>query len=538
MKLLRTIAASLFLISTSANAQTTPAPKLIVMVSIDQLSADLFAEYRGHFTQGFSRLLSGAVFPSGYQSHAATETCPGHATILSGARPSRSGVIANEWIDFSIPRDRKEMNCAEDPTKLSATPGRYFASDRNLVVPTLGEWMKAKDPGSRVVAVSGKDRSSIMMGGHKVDELWWFQGDRFVSYEGRSTPAIVNRVNASVAERIGEAQGPMDLPAFCQTRQRAIPLSTTKKVGDGQFSRAAGDAGAFRSSPEYDEAILALGAAFATEMKLGQGNSTDLLIIGASGSDYIGHTLGTRGSEMCIQLFALDQYLGHLFAVLDSTGVDYVVALTADHGGLDLPERSSQQGSAGGERVDPALVANTMGKDIAQKLGIAGPVLHGGSFGDVYVDPRLNEAQRHAVKTEAVARYRAHRQVHTVFTREEILATPSPTSPPDSWTLLDRLRASYYPGRSGDFIVVLEPRVTPIADATRGSVATHGSIWEYDRRVPVLFWRKNMAPFEQPLSIETVDIAPTLAAIAGVPIPVAIDGKCLDLDAGPGNSCK
>src|SRR5687768_17044015 len=83
-----------------ATAMPLPKPKLIVAIAVDQFSADLFAEYRAHFTGGLKRLGSGVVFPSGYQSHAATETCPGHATILTGARPARSGVIGNDWYDL------------------------------------------------------------------------------------------------------------------------------------------------------------------------------------------------------------------------------------------------------------------------------------------------------------------------------------------------------------------------------------------------------------------------------------------------------
>ena len=86
---------------------------------------------------------------------------------------------------------------------------------------------------------------------------------------------------------------------------------------------------------------------------------------------------------------------------------------------------------------------------------------------------------------------------------------------------------------------MLKPRVTPIFDTSHNYVATHGSPWDYDRRVPILFWRKDMVPFEQPLSVETVDIMPTLAALIHVPIPPgAIDGRCLDLDEGPGRTCQ
>lgn len=540
-------AALALLAATPAAAQQAPAPaaaapatppKLVVVISVDQFSADLFAEYRSQFREGFARLMSGAVFPSGYQSHAATETCPGHSTILTGARPARTGIIANDWTDFSAPREDKTVYCAEDESVPGSSSSKYTVSDKHLKVPTLGEWMKAADPESRVVSVAGKDRAAVMMGGHKVDELWWWDGKGFVSYAGRAEPAMVTRVNAGIAERIAEAQEPMELTPFCQARSRAVPVTPTLSVGDGRFARAAGDVRAFRASPEFDEAILALGAGLATDMKLGQGPHTDLLIVGASATDYVGHSLGTEGSEMCLQMAALDQALGKLFAVLDRTGVDYAVALTADHGGHDLPERNRDHAAPMAARVDPALSASALGKEIAAKLGIAGPTLVGSTAGDVYYDPKLTKAQRAAVEAEAIRRYSAHPQVQAVFTRAQIAATGAPKGPPETWTLLERARQSYDPARSGDLVVALKPRVTPIASPGPGYVATHGSFWDYDRRVPILFWRKGMNGFEQPLSVETVDIAPTLAALIHVPVPVQIDGRCLDLDSGPGTTCK
>lgn len=539
-------AALALLAAAPAVAQQAPAPaampatppKLIVVISVDQLSADLFAEYRGQFTQGFARLMSGAVFPSGYQGHAATETCPGHSTILSGARPARTGIIANDWTDFSAPREDKTVYCAEDESVPGSSSSKYTVSDKHLKVPTLGEWMKLANPASRVVSVAGKDRAAVMMGGHKVDELWWWDGKAFVSYAGRAAPAMVTRMNESVTARIAEAQEPMALPAYCRSRSRAVPVTATFSVGEGRFGRAAGDVRAFRASPEFDESVLALGAGIATDMKLGQGPHTDLLILGASATDYVGHGLGTAGSEMCVQMFALDQSLGKLFAVLDRTGIDYAVALTADHGGHDLPERNRDHAAPTAARVDPALSAGTLGKEIATRLGIAGPTLVGGASGDVYFDPKLTKTQRAAVEAEAVRRYSPHPQVEAVLTRAQIAATPAPKGPPETWSLLERARQSYDPARSGDLVVALKPRVTPIASPGPGYVATHGSFWDYDRRVPILFWRKGMAGFEQPLSVETVDIAPTLASLIHVPVPVQIDGRCLDLDSGPGTTCR
>lgn len=521
----------------AADSAPKAPPKLIVVISVDQFSADLFAEYRNHFTGGFTRLLTGAVFPAGYQSHAATETCPGHSTILTGAHPSRTGIVANDWIDQGVGRKDKTVYCAEDETVPGSNSNQYTVSDKHLKVSTLGEWMKGANPATRVYSIAGKDRAAVMMGGHKVDELWWWDGKAFVSYAGRAAPAAVTAANAAAAKEIATAQPAMALPAVCVPHARAIALGAGKTVGDGRFARAAGDSRGFRASPEFDRSVVSLATKIALDAKLGQGKATDLLIIGASATDYVGHTYGTEGSEMCLQLMALDQTLGTLFAALDKTGVDYEVVLTADHGGHDLPERHRQHAMPMEARVLPNISAALVGKAIGADLGLTGPVLVGSGVGDVWIDINLTPEQKEQVLAEAVKRYSALPQVAAVLTRAEIEATPIPHSPPESWTLAERARASYVPERSGDFIVALKPRITPIPDPTHGYVATHGSFWDYDRRVPMLFWRKGMVPFEQPLSVETVDIAPTLAATIGLAVPVEIDGRCLDLDAGEGDTC-
>jgi len=244
---------------------------------------------------------------------------------------------------------------------------------------------------------------------------------------------------------------------------------------------------------------------------------------------------------MCIQMSELDRSLGEFFNILDRENIDYVVMLTADHGGLDLPERMSLQGVPAAQRIDPNLNAETIGKTVAKELNIPGdkPVLHAdGPIGDYYVSRDLPEKQRQRVKDSAMALIAAHAQVEAVLEHDDLAAIEVPHGSPEIWTLAQRARASFNPDRSGDFIVLLKKGVTPIASTARGYVATHGSPWDYDRRVPILFWRDGMQHFEQPLSVMTVDIAPTLAALVGVEIPAdETDGKCLDIDGGPANSC-
>src|SRR6185436_4255054 len=165
---------------TAAPAQPPSRPRLIVAISVDQFSADLFAEYRQHFSGGLRRLSQGAVFPAGFQCHAATETCPGHSTILTGDRPARTGIVANNWTDQGAARADKYIYCAEDERIPGSDSDHYTVSDVHLRVPTLGDLMRRADPRSRVVAVAGKDRAAVMMGGHGPNERWWWTGRAFV----------------------------------------------------------------------------------------------------------------------------------------------------------------------------------------------------------------------------------------------------------------------------------------------------------------------------------------------------------------------
>lgn len=531
-------------------------PKLIVAIAVDQFSADLFAQYREHYTGGLARLLKGAVFPSGFQSHAATETCPGHSTLLTGAHPARTGIIANTWYDLNQTRADKRVYCAENESDPESTSTRPVVSTVHLKVPTLGEWVKKQWPQSRNVAVSVKDRAVAMMGGHDVDAAFWLVGDGFASYRGRELSPVVIGANERLKALLAKGAPAFAVPAWCVARDRAVQAGALT-VGTGRFAIEPGTTSPdlLRANPRADAITLEIAAGLLTEMKLGKGSAPDVLSVSLSANDYIGHGYGTEGLEMCIQQQQLDAKLGEFFARLDASGVDYVVMLTADHGGIDMPERLREQGVPEAARAEVSLSGETLGRAIAEELGIAqllpactpGPDVAGnvvcsdGLGGDYWINPSLPAALRAKVAARLVDKLKAHSQVEAVFTRDQIEATAYPIGHPQDWTQLQKVRASYDPVRSGDVYAVLHRAVVAVATPKAGShtVTTHGSIWDYDRRVPILFWRRGVAGMEQPQPVETVDIAPTLAALIGLQVPQgAFDGRCLDIDGGVGNSCQ
>jgi predicted AlkP superfamily pyrophosphatase or phosphodiesterase len=373
------LASAALVLTAGANAQTPPQPKLLVVISVDQFSADLFAEYRAHFTGGLKRLSEGVVFPSGYQSHAATETCPGHSTITTGVHPSRAGIIANSWVDQRISRADKTVYCAEDEAKgASSKAADYVPSPVHLRVATLGDRMKATNPASRSVAIAGKDRAAIMMGGHNADAIWFLSAKdfgRFETLSGRTVSPLAEAANLRIKTALAKSRPDMPLSRVCAARAQPVAIGTKKTVGVDRFARVANDKRRFRASPESDAATLGLAQAMIADMKLGHGPAPDVIAIGLSATDYVGHTYGTGGAEMCIQLEALDVGLARLFTQLDRANIDYAMVLTADHGGHDAPERNRQNAIPDDARVPASFTFERLDKQLASEFAITGRVL-------------------------------------------------------------------------------------------------------------------------------------------------------------------
>ncbi len=531
--------ASLALCSASATwakggeVAPAPAPKLIIAFSIDQFSSILFEEYRESFTGGLKRLSAlGTVFANGYQSHAATETCPGHSTILTGDHPARTGIVANNWMDLDTKRDDKSIYCVEDESVKGSDSKGYTVSAIHLKVPTLGERLKALNPASRTVAVAGKDRAAIMMGGHKIDAGWWWTNSnktyQFISFPGSTPPAVVADVNKAMKARVDAGYSYPPYPAACAARIAPIQFGD-RTIGVAREPMPKGEGAGLYTHIALDQATLDIATGLIADMKLGQGPAPDVLAIGLSATDPVGHAFGTEGPEMCSQLYGLDAALGDFLAKLDATGIAYVIALTADHGGGDIPERKGIDPKA--VRLDSSIRPLKLDIDLGIELNIPGHAVYsesGDAGGNLYIAHDLAPAMRTRVEAAARKHLIESPFVEAVYSRDEILAAPKPASPPRDWSPLQRIAASYDPLRSGDLYVVLKERVQTVSD-TGGAVMAHGSVWDYDRRVPIVFFGKGLKAGNIAAPIETVDIMPTLAALAGLKLAAGeVDGKCLD----------
>jgi predicted AlkP superfamily pyrophosphatase or phosphodiesterase len=535
-------------VSHIAAAAAPQQPKLIVAISVDQFSAELFQRYRSNFTGGLKRLSDGVTF-TGYQSHGATETCPGHSTLLTGKHPNGTGIAANDWLD----RDANwgEVYCVSVP----GIPGDDARGPQNLRASTFGEWLKQAQPKARIFSISGKDRAAIMMAGHNPDAVyWWKDGTGFVtsSYAGPATRDVTQpaeRFNARVLKGWGKKAPqlwPTDISATCAALQKQETFGRITRSGHVPPDTVAPALAApnypttkafqdqLRASPMLDTLVFDYASQVLKQRRLGKGPQTDLLALSFSATDSIGHRFGNGGPEECVQVATLDTTLGKLFAQLDALRVPYVVALSADHGGFDAAERAKAT-YPDAYRMDAAAFGKALVASLQGELRIADPVAAGDPQ-QIYIKAKAGTAEFGRIQRATVAWVKQRPEVAAVFTAQEIAAAVPPQGKSVSdLSLPERINESYVPDRSGDVFVVFKPHASfGIPTSPTSGVAGHGTPWDYDRQVPILFWWKGVTPDRRSEPAETVDIAPTLAAIAAVPTP-AVDGKCLTSVAG---SCR
>jgi predicted AlkP superfamily pyrophosphatase or phosphodiesterase len=516
-------------------------PKLVVVISVDQFSAELMQSFGPELTGGIGRLRKeGVFFTEAYHDHGFTETGPGHSVLLSGRFPANTGIVENRWIDRAT---GKLVYCVEDPdARALHAPGKTSSSNQRFLGDGLGDWLQAQLPGSRAFAVSGKDRAAILMAGRKPTGVFWFTGSAgFTSSTafGARLPEWMARYDRGLSDRItADSWLWVKDPATPEGRAGAWTFGS-QTIRNGGLPRLIQGAGMprdkgfetrFRRSPFLDAVTLEAAEALLDGEKLGRGPGTDLLAISLSATDYIGHNYGMLGTEMRDQIHRLDRGLGRLLDRLRRQHPGAWVVLSADHGGLDLPEVLGEQGFPTRRLiVEPFRAALEADLRAAFKVD-RDLLLPTPEPNTVYLDDVAVKAanlDRGEVLRRAQAWLRARPEVADAFTAEELMATdPAATGSPRDSSLRVLLRRSFHPDRSGDILVAVKPFVvfgTPPADYPTG----HGTPNAYDRRVPLIFW----GPWKGTVRrepVRTVDLAPTLAHELGLK-PGAVDGRALDL---------
>jgi predicted AlkP superfamily pyrophosphatase or phosphodiesterase len=493
---------------------STERPKLVILVVVDQLRADLLDRYGDLYTGGFKRLReTGHSFVNAAHDHAGTVTAAGHATLSTGVYPSKHGIIANLWLEKPGTTWVPVENVSDSTVSIVGTNARGD-SPVHLMRSGFAEWLLQANPQSKVASVSGKDRGAIQPAAHaRAGYVYWFDGSfkRFITstYYRKSDPDWVTRFNAGISDKY-RSDTVWNIRAPRAVWSRA-DRDTLDFEADGIHTffphtyRAEGDTSNFwlwwENTPNVDALTLEMAQNMVTSLELGRDNAPDFLNVSLSVTDRIGHRFGPLSREQMDNLLRLDRELGEFFDFLDRTvgKNQWTVALSADHGVLDSPEDLIARGEYG-HRLNAA-----------ENKTLDSLRAHADSAKD-----------KKAAARDLAAALKKLPIVADAWTHDELAQAR------DSFAILQR--RSMYPGRvAGRFSRQgVEFRYIPgIYGAPKGS--GHGQTYWYDRHVPLIFMGPGISASLDPSKAATVDFAPTVSSILGISYPKDLDGRVLNL---------
>jgi predicted AlkP superfamily pyrophosphatase or phosphodiesterase len=527
-------------ISSVAVASAADRPKLIVVVSVDQLCQDYLIRFRDNFDAkgGFRRVFDhGSHYTQCHHRHAFTVTAPGHAVQLTGAYPDTSGIVGNDWFDRIT---GKSAYCVADPSVqvIGTTNGKPM-SPKNLLVETVGDVLKLQTAGrSKVFGIAIKDRAAILMTGHNADAAYWLENNVWVTstYYRSDLPGYLRNLNeGQQIEKYRSQVWSLSLPAEKyhnvgpdENDWENPPEGWTtafphKMAGPGELTPYKFAEQVLRS-PYGNDLTLEAARAIVEGEKLGQDEFPDLLCINLSPNDYVGHAFGPHSLEVEDMTYRTDHQLGELMEWLDETigAGQWTLLLTADHGvapivqyakQMRLPAVRNALGNLGAAknkleaRLRLQLLAGNTDKPIIQNFEDNQVYLQHDH--PVFGGDRENKF----VLAQSIIRDWLLDQQHVVaaLTRDELAAG-------GRGQLNGQLQRAFHPRRSGDVLYVLAPYCVP--GGPKGT--THGSPWHYDTHVPCLLVGAGIVSgghFDRPVS--PACFATTVAELVGCNWPAA-----------------
>lgn len=517
-----------------------PTPSLVVVISLDQFRADYLQRFRSHFgPKGFNLFLNeGAAFTDCHYKHAFCITGPGHAVMLTGTYANTNGIIANDWTDRA---SLGAMNCVADPSveiigRTAAGMKPQGRSPRNLKVTTVGdEYKLARGGKPKVIGISNKDRSAILMSGHLADAAYFMQGSAFVTstYYMKEVPDWVSAWNnagkaaayfGKVWDRVLPAaaydiQGPDDMEG--EFAGNGLGRTLPKTINGGESKPGSAFYAALDTTPFKSELLADFVKTAVTHENLGKRGVTDILCVSFSATDTIGHNYGPNSHEVMDNAVRTDRILADFFAFLDKwVGLkNCTLVLTADHGAPPLPEYLQSMGR-------PLPTGRIQYREIARAAEAAlnakfGPLSDKGPWLVNYglIQPSaLKEKNLNSTEVENVMHDAALTipWVMSAYTRTQLIRGE----------VNDRIGRqvllSFNSERSPDLVVVPKPYYFQ-----KDFGITHGAPYNYDTHVPLLWYGVGVPRGERTERIGVDDLAPTLSHLLGLPAPPLADGKVL-----------
>lgn len=486
------------------------APRLVVVVVIDQFRADYLVRFRDRFgPDGFSRLLrQGANFTSCFYPYANTETAPGHATLATGTTPSRHGITGNRWYDA---HRGQVLEAVEDESSPIVGGTAYLpgVSPRNLEGTTLADELRLATGGeAKVFGVALKDRAAIFSTGPTASGAYWydFETGRFITsrYYREALPLWVAAFNdRHLADRYYGRN-------WLIGGRVALEMTTASGKPDANFYNR------LRYTPYGNELVVEFARELVKQEALGADAATDFLFVGFSANDYVGHRWGPYSEEVADMTVRTDKQLGELLKFLDrQVGAgNYWLILAADHGVAPTLEQARARGIRA-KNIDSRALQAAVEKALTDRWGA-----------DTWLIPKAEltfnreTLNKHGVTLAEAAQVAGE----AARTLDGVVGYVAAGEFHLSSDTAQAFRLSSYPGRTPDVVVVQEPFA--LFDSERGGTG-HGTPYSYDTHVPLILYGAAFRPGNYREMVSPTDLAPTLAAALGINPPALADGKVL-----------
>ena len=521
--LLPIISAFLFIIYISSKEDK---PKLVVFIVLDQATPDIVNKYDHLFTGGLRWLIDhGINFNNTFHEHAETLTGPGHFSFTSGLYPGTGGIIHNSWFNRDINR---LWYCVEDTLSYELSDSTTGRSYKNINNTALGDWLIDANPNSKIVSMSGKDRSAVFLGGKNPEIALWDDrngGYTTSSYYSPSLPDWVKIFNKNM--RVGSYKD--------STWNRILPEEIYKNntradnfKGESiwsnepilpiQLNELKNLYSQFYETPYSDRLLLKLGLEALKFYEMGLDNEPDILFLGLSAIDGVGHSFGPNSHEQMDNYLRLDKSLGDFINSIESKigNNNTLYLLSSDHGVSELPEYLISKGLDAGRiptKQKDSLFLHAMDQINAQ-IG-EGKVNHYGN--NFYFNKNLDSNDRKIATNLLKYHLIKITGIDSVLSKEEIING-------DNSKLFTRLKNMIHDTKSPD-IFLIEKKYW----ISNTSGTTHGSPYDYDAHIPFFVSRSSKRKKINTLKVESVDIAPSLAKMLNIDFPENLDGKPISL---------
>lgn len=523
-------------------------PRLAVLIVFDQMRGDYLTRWYDLFPEGgFRRLMGeGAHFTDCHYPYANTMTGPGHATLATGCPPRVHGIVGNDWFD----RKRgKSVYCVGSQRHVRvpamANPGgerearpKRSASPELLLAPTFADELKRHfGKQARVVALSLKDRSSVLPGGKAPDACYWADADgRFVTstyYRDRVHSWVADFNASGFADRwwgktwdrlrpdldyrrlAGADDAPGEGIGSAQGRTFPHPFDGGPKKSKNVYYAA------LANSPFGNEILWELARRAIDAEKLGTRDTPDFLSVSFSSNDLIGHTWGPDSQEVLDVTLRSDRLVKRLLDTLDAKvgKGKYVVVLSADHGVCPLPEASRARDLDAG-RLDVGALQKAAEEFLDRRFPPAAeaapdraPWIESSRSNMLYLDRRKLVrlgVGRERVEATLASWLGKQRGIEAAYTRTQMIDG----KPLDA--VGQKVKASFHPVRSGDVMVVLKPYWLP-GNFLTGT--THGTPHVYDTHVPLVVFGAGVKAGRRKERVSPEHAAVILAAALGIRPP-------------------